>query len=884
MTDIVKRGAIRQEPELRRFTLGRTSLRKDKSNRSTSTRGQIATPQTEGRDFEYSDDSESALRLPGRRSSHSVRTVCLSIILLAGCVDTPTIPIPAPVRVQMQSQAATVLVTPSMVAPWSYVSSALKPNFTMSGDAAVAQVLPTTEIIQSQVLSAFGASLGVGLPSSGTQTSTAQTSTSSQGSNTAGGVTTTTASNNDSTTNSLNSTTSPGVAPTPPAGTPAGAQVPTLIEPSGNLGLDPVTKFKAAAYLQQEVQLLNQEIDNAAVRECYVPYVVKLKLAVMTYRPHLAYSVHTRLSFLPKPGSLPPLGLQAQDLQAAEIFTDPRCLFTISLPTPIVVPFLVADDMEMALKSRTSEAAQQIAFALNLMVHGVGANAGLNDVKAALNAIQSRDLTSALTVARDNDNTLYIHIEPNNQASGDPSLVGQTYDVAVLLLVPRGYFTAKDGRLSPAQIATLTFTQFRDASTGEVLPRRTEGAYITELDGVVLPYVTDRTGWWEKLSNDQKIKATDPLIGAIEAADFAQFQQYLEGGSKCIGSSDTVNLCPPMQRGPALWAGLSSVISNNAYKYASFEAPVPAKITVPVQTLIVSDDKFHPIQVSVGGVGGASTATLAAYLRVATFVDEKPPTLPHVISVPAQSVSLDPAAHVLNLTFPSLGKLGMTFPSKGRDPSIPIAQCLDGTDDGERGVPGPSVATDKKTATSSDGSTTVVVGDCRNEILIQRVNCDPKRDLCPELEKQDTPNQNPMAGSPALHLPIRLVSDSKPAPKSIVSLGSEGSAISINHVDSTGVLPITVSAASLPSGETLALNVSGAPLLSATTTAGSPLSLGKNGYVLPQSGVYVLKFIDLTPGEALTVSVQAIKADGKTPDGDPATATYTAIPQLGLRP
>ncbi len=118
------------------------------------------------------------------------------------------------------------------------------------------------------------------------------------------------------------------MAPAAPTGTPAGGQLPTAPAPTGGLNLDPVLKYKAAAYLNQEVQLLNQEIDNAAVRECFVPYVVKLKLAVMIYRPYLAYSIHTRMSFVSGTnGEAPPTPADvmqaARTLQAAGLLTNP---------------------------------------------------------------------------------------------------------------------------------------------------------------------------------------------------------------------------------------------------------------------------------------------------------------------------------------------------------------------------------------------------------------------------------------------------------------------------------------------------------------------------------------------------------------------------------
>jgi hypothetical protein len=70
---------------------------------------------------------------------------------LVGCKTGSTIKLPSPVRVDTQIEAATLLVTPTMVAPWATVSATLKPSFTMTGDTAVTEVLPTTEQVQGPV-------------------------------------------------------------------------------------------------------------------------------------------------------------------------------------------------------------------------------------------------------------------------------------------------------------------------------------------------------------------------------------------------------------------------------------------------------------------------------------------------------------------------------------------------------------------------------------------------------------------------------------------------------------------------------------------------------------------------------------------------------------
>ena len=849
-------------------------------------------------------------------------------LCLAGCVSTPGIKLPKSTTVRATDKAASVLISPTMVAPWTDVSAALKPNFTMSGDTAASQVLPTTEQISSQVLNAFGFSLGIGLPGSSTSSSATKSLSDSLGSNTASGTTTSTAANQNTTTSTTTTTSSPGTAPATPTGIPVGATLPSVSAATGALGFDPVLKFKAANYLNQEVQLLNQEIDHVATRNCFVPYVVKLKIGVMTYRPDLGYSIHTRVSFFNSDGSSPPVpGAIAQGLQirryldklgksdpatAAAVARVPAVAATVqaALATsmaahvapecmlqkhvPVVVPLLVADDLEVALKSRAAEAAEQIGLALNFMLHGVGVNTAANNVRQALTAISSQQLSSGLTVSRDNDNTLYVHIAPNNQASGDPTLTGQTYDAAVLLLIPRTYFGWEGDGPTPAQISLVTYTQFRDAKSSRVLDAMSPADQAAKIDRVVRVYLHDEVDLkaWDKLSSSAKIDRAGGLMNAIKAGDMEQFQDSLASGSLCNGDykvdvagvfgniiadsaikdaatradavrddlaqlqSDGKNTglrdqtCRSLSIAPALWTGLSSVISDQQYKSARFEAPVPTPITIQPQTVLAADDKSHPIQVAVANVSGISASTLGARLDVAVQRHSETANVTKTtISLPAQSIVLDSTAHTLTVTFQSLGKSGLTIGL----PSDPVPAS---------GKAGGGSATDaNQLAIDPDGTA--------NAVVISTIGCDEQKQLCPILK---------LAGAEAptdqtVKLGLQLLTSPKSPSAPAVTLGAAGGSIVIAQ-GGIASLPITIS--KFPAKDIVALSLAGASV----GGIGAGLTLGEHGYSAGAAGTYTLQLQNLRVGDVITLTAQAYKPDGKTSDGDPATVTYTAIADL----
>ena len=289
----------------------------------------------------------------GPRVSVCARDVCVAVaatwtasVLLTSCgpVKPPKMPDAS------RDQVAAVLVSATMVAPWQQVADAMAPNFSLgNGDAALQQVAPITDRTTEQVLRAFGVSLGVGLPQSsksslttstagaasnaanilaqvqnaanatgstqsaadtnstqsngattGSSTATTGTTSSSSTNSTTSSNTTNGATNTTNTTTTVTTTTAPGVAPAVPTGTPAGGQLPQAPANTGGTDIDPVLKYQAAQALFQAVQLMNREVQFAATRDGYTPYLVQIKLGVIPYKRHLPYDVHARISLLPR--------------------------------------------------------------------------------------------------------------------------------------------------------------------------------------------------------------------------------------------------------------------------------------------------------------------------------------------------------------------------------------------------------------------------------------------------------------------------------------------------------------------------------------------------------------------------------------------------------
>jgi hypothetical protein len=625
------------------------------------------------------------------------------VCLLTGC---PTASVTKPVTVKSQDEAASVLVSPTMVMPWNQISDAMQPDFALTGDQAAAQVVPTTARIQDQVLSAFGASLGVGLPqtfsqSSKTNTSSAATNTTTgPGDESTASSTTATGKNNTAT-----STAQAGVVPSVPTGIPASGQSVAAPSISGDISIDPVTKYQAGLALFESVQMLNREVQNAAVLAGEVPFLVKIKLAVMPYRPHLAYTLHSRISFFQ--GCVPgytPLQLTASQVSGGNSNSAPSTAVDIgsgftplmkqrlmdakldqaqlnvflniidekpatpapisssssgcdpSLKLPQIIPLLAADNMERALKSSAAEVANQIGVALSIMSNGVGGNFGLNKLNQSISAISGQDLNSRLTIARQSDNTLYVRIGAANEATAGAALVGQTYDIALLLLVPKEYFKQEDPR-----IRIVSHTQFRNAFDGTVLEDRSAATLVEQFDKVmhqifVGPSNVDLAAWGA-LTLEDKEKVARAIAKPIQESNFDNFSKIIDD-SNFNGAS--FQLTQPKNGDDGyvnkqnLWAAASTILADTALKSAFFELHKPGGIEIPDQTAFILDDGKEKAVVQLVGVYGPSANNLRAKLELVSKAKNS-----EAYKIGAQAITLDSASHLLNLTFPSLDKLGI---------------------------------------------------------------------------------------------------------------------------------------------------------------------------------------------------------------------------------
>ncbi|MCE9595150.1 MAG: hypothetical protein K8S98_13270 [Planctomycetes bacterium] len=334
------------------------------------------------------------------------------------------------------------------VAPWDEIREQLAPNFELTPAQAYAEAVGTTQSMESAVLNFLGASVG------GRST-------------------------RDLDSGARSAVTTPGTAAAPPkvntVAPPPSLSTGTSIDlpqganqaPNAGIGIDPMTRYWTAAALYQEVQLLGQYIQHAAVRDGYTAFLVRLQVTLMPKARNEPYDAYTTISFFP-----------SGDGERANSGAHTRSLDKLAFPStpgagPQVIPLLVNDNLEASLQVRQQQSVTQVAAAIEYFREGLAAGGGVQSVNADSQQAFGNDLNSLLSVARLSDNTIRVRLGAMQQASARYAMVPRNHNVTVLVMVPQG--TCRG-------MQALARTTLVDALSGTDLPDRTEDAYDAEFD------------------------------------------------------------------------------------------------------------------------------------------------------------------------------------------------------------------------------------------------------------------------------------------------------------------------------------------------------------------------------------------------------------------
>ena len=474
--------------------------------------------------------------------------------------------------------AGAVHIAVLTVSTFEKYRDSVQPQFKLSTDDALNQVLPSTLAFEERIVNLLGLSLKLkaALPSTtGAGATTATGQSGSQSSTDQGSATTSKSSDSSGST----------------AGTPTAASLPGGGSvTSATLGQDPLLKFWTAAALYQEVQLLNRYVQDAAIPEDFTAFVVRLQVTLLPWARREPYDAYADISFFMGDFSL-------EDRSEQTLKWDGRT----SQNEVRILPLLVTDDIEAALEARSFDRIRQLALALSASMKGVGLESNLESVNEQLQSVTGRDYNSAFTLARVSHNTLRVRFGALNQGMARYSMIPQTHNVTLLLMVP-----TKPGKkgLDNRTVRLVSRTAFIDARNGNELmddPKRR----IEEIGGALKDCKIDPE---KEKKGDECLHECLDLPRLVAGNNWAEFRECVN--RKCVKKK---NYPEP------LWVELASLREESRYQTATLTLPkYDPVLGLEGQTPLLIDDGKSSISTKLVGIRDLNQKKLMVDLKAST--------------------------------------------------------------------------------------------------------------------------------------------------------------------------------------------------------------------------------------------------------------------------
>jgi hypothetical protein len=495
-----------------------------------------------------------------------------------------------------QHKAASIHLAVTLVSPWEDYVSSLQPKFEIDAGGALERVIPTTMLLEERVMDSLGLTGKVGLPQTfktdkniisvknGVETSErekTQERKPGQRPETSGAGAT------------------PSIKDSDLRGLPEGSEK--------SLSEEPMLEYTAAAALFQEVQMLNRYVKDAALRYEFMPYIVRMQVGVMPYARNQPLDVYTTFGFIPFSGNKGSNNYEA-----------------------IVLPLLVTDNLEGALKSKTIDNIRQIALALSFSTGGVYGEAGFDRMREDMDSVLGTDINSLLTVGRVTDGAIQVRLGAARQASSEYAMIPRTHNITLLVMVPKGFI--EDSDITP-KVRVVAKNVLRRTDNGKKICDRTNVEETKEYIAVLKEYYGGDDEAWE------------PDDGVVKNLRIAMFENNYQRFSEILKGMQTESTSGPR----SVWMEFIEIAGKNDLTSTVFDLPRPEGMEWPVvdQAVLLMDDTKSTLSGKLCGGKGINPDYLSALLNLRLKNDE---TLP----IMATSVSVDSEGGNPVLTFPSL--------------------------------------------------------------------------------------------------------------------------------------------------------------------------------------------------------------------------------------
>jgi len=399
------------------------------------------------------------------------------------------------------------------------------------------------------------------------------------------------------------------------------SQLQMRVDPNVSSNSNAMLEYWAATALYQEVKLINRYIKDAAIACGYESYIVRLQISVMPNKRNKPYDVYSMLSFFSniykqkepnnttqnesngiKKGKLQPpffFKLETFELNDSGLdkktkpnkVTDPREEYIRG--TPRVIPLLVTDCVEQALRAGNIDMLRQLALGVQFAFTNISGQAFLDALYRNELALIGQEENSLMSVARVSENTIRVRLGAKYQVALSNqdfpyAMVPRTHYVSVLVLVPN-----QTDRTASRQLMMFWNNTFSNAKTGKSTEPITQMDFAMEVGKTIIRWTWDDFNWITFfdifLTSDGRQYLKKLSIYAL-TDDFTGFKymlaQYYEKRTKKKPDEDTWDV-----RCAAIWTDLASLRTRLNCGIMRFELPEdPNAEPPPEQTVFLYDD------------------------------------------------------------------------------------------------------------------------------------------------------------------------------------------------------------------------------------------------------------------------------------------------------
>ncbi len=319
--------------------------------------------------------------------------------------------------------------------------------------------------------------------------------------------------------------------------------------------------------------------------------------------------------------------------------------------TPLVIPFLVTDNLESALSSASLETTRQFLLAVTAMFEGIGGGVDLENTRKEIDKILGSKLNSLLSVGSLTDNTLRVRLGGMQQTVKGKSAyvaVPRENTITCLVMVPKSKLTEK----KPREVHISARTVFAHSWDGKKPDFRKKRHWRKQLGHI-------RRDW------ELKFGRSDAKEKLMELSYLVAENRFLEFKSEIEDKLDSPSLVMP------LWLELTDQLLGSEWAVMSFKIK-PLKVKNPepeiptdLTALLLDNEKILTAEIS--GTRRVDVTKTSAILRIKPKNGTGGKTAGYTLA--SRSISLQKNG-LLKIVFPSLIKWGLKKEGDGLEIKI----------------------------------------------------------------------------------------------------------------------------------------------------------------------------------------------------------------------